>query len=165
MATPASYPLFCMGNPLLDMQVGSEKLLEKSNRKASDAILASKEHMPIYSEIVKDHNPIYVAGGAAQSLLVLRLSSSAELLRLRRLCRKGRPCKNSAVSQPAGGCACAVILTGHDRSLVIPLRAAENFDKSRLSSTEILPLVDGAKFYNVGGFFLTHGAESASEIA
>jgi hypothetical protein len=39
------------------------------------------------------------------------------------------------------------------------------FDKSHLSSPEVAPLVDGAKFYYVGGFFLTHGVESALEVA
>jgi adenosine kinase len=77
--------------------------------------------------------------------------------------------------------ACAVVITGHhryaelskisrlcsseDRSLVTTLRAAEQFEKAHLSSPEILPLVEAAKFYYVGGFFLTHGVESAMEIA
>lgn len=45
------------------------------------------------------------------------------------------------------------------------LRAAEKFEKSHLSSPEVAPLVDGAKAYYVGGFFLTHGTESALELA
>jgi len=61
--------------------------------------------------------------------------------------------------------ACAVVLTGHHRSLVTTLRAAEKFDKAHLSSSAVAPLVDNAKFYYVGGFFLTHGIESALEIA
>jgi len=40
----ASYKLFCMGNPLLDMQVrNGEQLLEKYNLKANDAILADEK--------------------------------------------------------------------------------------------------------------------------
>ena len=40
-----SYSLFCMGNPLLDMQVSNgEKLLEKYDLKADDAILAGEKH-------------------------------------------------------------------------------------------------------------------------
>ena len=43
-----SYQLFCMGNPLLDMQVkNGEELLKKYNLKANDAILAGEEHMPM----------------------------------------------------------------------------------------------------------------------
>jgi adenosine kinase len=61
--------------------------------------------------------------------------------------------------------ACAVVITGHYRSLVTTLRAAEMFDKSHLSSPEVASLVDAAKIYYVGGFFLTHGVESALEVA
>lgn len=44
MAKPA-YSLFCMGNPMLDMQVrNGEKLLEKYGLKANDAILAEEKH-------------------------------------------------------------------------------------------------------------------------
>jgi hypothetical protein len=44
----SSYSLFCMGNPLLDMQVtNGEALLEKYQLKANDAILASSTHTPM----------------------------------------------------------------------------------------------------------------------
>ena len=50
-----TYPLFCLGNPLLDIQVrNGEKLLEKYGLKANDAILAEEKHMPMY---VVTHNP------------------------------------------------------------------------------------------------------------
>ena len=40
--------LFCMGNPLLDMQVyNGEELLKKYDLKANDAILAEEKHMPM----------------------------------------------------------------------------------------------------------------------
>ena len=43
------YSLFCMGNPLLDMQVwNGEKLLEKYGLKADDAILAEEKHAGMY---------------------------------------------------------------------------------------------------------------------
>ncbi|KAF8652882.1 hypothetical protein AX16_004103, partial [Volvariella volvacea WC 439] len=67
MATP-SYSLFCMGNPLLDIQVtNGEELLKKYDLKANDAILAEEKHAPIYDEIVREHKVTYVAGGAAQN--------------------------------------------------------------------------------------------------
>ena len=61
--------------------------------------------------------------------------------------------------------ACAVIITGHDRSLVTNLAAAEKFNKAHLSSPEVAPLIDAAKVYYVEGYFLTHGTESALEVA
>jgi adenosine kinase len=44
----ASYSLFCIGNPLLDIQVrNGEKLLKKYKLNANDAILATEEHRPM----------------------------------------------------------------------------------------------------------------------
>jgi len=44
-----SYTVFCMGNPLLDLQVtGGEKLLEKYELKANDAILAEGKHAGMF---------------------------------------------------------------------------------------------------------------------
>lgn len=51
------------------------------------------------------------------------------------------------------------------RSLVTTLRAAEKFDKAHLSSPEVARLVDGAKYFYVEGYFLTHGLESTLEVA
>ena len=46
--TAPSYSLFCMGNPLLDMQVtDGEDLLEKYSLNANDAILAESKHAPM----------------------------------------------------------------------------------------------------------------------
>ena len=61
--------------------------------------------------------------------------------------------------------ACAVVITGHHRSLVTNLAAAEKFEQSHLSSPEVAPLIDAAKIYYVEGYFLTHGTESALEVA
>jgi adenosine kinase len=47
MAAP-SYSLFCLGNPLLDMQVrDGEALLKKYELKANDAILAGEKQAPM----------------------------------------------------------------------------------------------------------------------
>jgi hypothetical protein len=45
----ATYPLFCMGNPLLDVSVTSgEEIVKKYVLKYNDAILAEEKHMPMY---------------------------------------------------------------------------------------------------------------------
>jgi len=44
----SSYPLFCIGNPLLDLQVvDGEEILKKYDLKANDAILAEEKHNPM----------------------------------------------------------------------------------------------------------------------
>ncbi|KAJ1300514.1 hypothetical protein OPQ81_005327 [Rhizoctonia solani] len=175
-----TYPLFCMGNPLLDMQVNNgEAMLKKYKLKANDAILAGEEHMSIYEEIVDKYPITYVAGGAAQnaargaayvlppnSVVYAGCVGSDDLAeQLRNANSKEGVASAYQVKQGEKTGACAVILTGHDRSLVTTLRAAEMFDKSHLSSPDVAPLVNGAQFYYVGGFFLTHGVESALLVA
>ena len=53
-----TYQLFCMGNPLLDMQVtNGEELLKKYDLKSNDAILAEEKHMSMYVEICALQEP------------------------------------------------------------------------------------------------------------
>jgi len=61
--------------------------------------------------------------------------------------------------------ACAVIITGHERSLVTDLQSAEKFEQSHLSSPKVAPLIDAAQFFYFEGYFLTHGTESVLEIS
>jgi adenosine kinase len=65
--------------------------------------------------------------------------------------------------EPTGSC--AVVITGHDRSLCTRLGAAEKFSPSHLEKPEIQKLLEGAKMFYLGGFFLTHGIESALNVA
>ncbi|KIM47421.1 hypothetical protein M413DRAFT_439090 [Hebeloma cylindrosporum] len=179
MSAP-TYSLFCMGNPLLDMQVrNGEKLLEKYSLKANDAILAEEKHAALYDELVAEHQVTYVAGGAAQNAArgaayvlpkgsvvytgavgdddlaeQLKAANKREGLDQVYLVKKG---------EKTG--ACGVIITGHHRSLVTTLRVAEKFEKSHLSSPEVAPLIENAKYFYVEGYFLTHGVESALELS
>ena len=51
-----TYQLFCMGNPLLDMQVtNGEELLKKYDLKSNDATLAEEKHMTMYVSPLKEH--------------------------------------------------------------------------------------------------------------
>ncbi|KAF9478076.1 adenosine kinase [Pholiota conissans] len=179
MSAP-SYSLFCMGNPLLDMQVrDGEVLLEKYGLKANDAILAEEKHAHIYEDLVSNYDVTYVAGGAAQNAArgaayVLPAGSVvytgavgddglAEQLKEANK-REGLDQVYQVKAGEKTG-ACAVVITGHHRSLVTTLRVAEKFDKSHLSSPTVAPLIDNAKFFYVEGYFLTHGVESALELS
>jgi len=48
---------------------------------------------------------------------------------------------------------------------VTTLRVAEKFEKSHLSSPEVRPLIENAKYFYIEGYFLTHGIESALELS
>lgn len=169
-----NYLLFCLGNPLLDMQVtGGEKLLEKYGLKSNDAILAEEKHSPIYDEIKRDYQVTYVAGGASQNAArgaayVLPPGSVvytgcvgdddlAEQLKAANA-REGLDQVYHVNKNEKTG-ACAVVITGHERSLVTTLRAAEKFDQSHLESPQVAPLIDATHFYYVEGYFLTHGTD------
>ncbi|KAF8326394.1 Ribokinase-like protein [Cantharellus anzutake] len=176
MSRRLTFPLFFIGNPLLDIQVtNGEKLLEKYNLKENDAILASPEQMSIYEDVVNDYKPVYLSGGAAQNAAraaayVLPPASVAYTgcvgdddlsEKLRKANRKEDVESAYQVKAEEKTGACAVILTGVHRSLVTRLGAAEKFDSSHLSSDDIAPLIEAATHFYIGGFFLTHGIESA----
>ena len=50
---------------------------------------------------------------------------------------------------------CGVVLTGHHRSLVTDLGAANEYKLEHLQTPEIWKLVENAKYYYVGGYHLT----------
>ena len=50
---------------------------------------------------------------------------------------------------------CGVVITGHSRSLVTDLGAANEYKVEHLKSPEIWRLVEGAKFFYVEGYHLT----------
>ncbi|KAI5121838.1 hypothetical protein M0805_003272 [Coniferiporia weirii] len=174
------FPLFCLGNPLLDMQVtNGESLLEKYKLNANDAILAGDEHAGIYDELVQSYKPTYVAGGASQnaargaayilppnSVVYTGCVGDDDLAEQLRAANKREGLTDSyLVKKGEKTGACAVVITGHHRSLVTTLRSAEKFELSHLQSPEVAPLVEAAKFFYVEGFFLTHGVESVTYLA
>ncbi|KAF4604639.1 adenosine kinase [Pleurotus pulmonarius] len=175
----ASYSLFCLGNPLLDIQVTSDEVLKKYELKANDAILAEEKHLPIYEDLVKNHKVTYVAGGASQnaargaayvlppkSVVYTGCVGKDELAEQLKAANKREGLDEVyQVKEGEKTGACAVVITGHHRSLVTTLRAAEKFDKSHLSSAAVAPLVEAAKVYYVEGYFLTHGTESVLELS
>ncbi|KAN0060343.1 adenosine kinase [Thecaphora frezii] len=175
-----NFELVAMGNPLLDMQIrNGEAVLEKYNLKANDAILASPEQLSIYQHIVDNYEVTYVAGGAAQNAAraaqyVLPPNSTAylgcvgddDLANQLRAANDKEGLKSVyQVDKQTPTGSCAVVLTGHHRSLCTNLGAAEKFDKSHLETPEAQQVIKNAKFFYLGGFFLTHGLESSKILA
>lgn len=166
----AEYPLLCLGNPLLDIQVnGDQALLDKYGLKPDDAILAEEKHLPIYEEITTNYSPKYLAGGAAQNaargaqymlppksaVYVGCTGQDAFGEALTSACmREGVLTKyRIEKDQPTGRC--GVIITGHHRSMVTDLAAANHYKLEHLESPEIWTYVKSAKIYYVGGYHLT----------
>lgn len=180
MVNTQNLKLVAIGNPLLDMQIrNGEEVLQKYGLKANDAVLASPEQQSIYKYIVDNYEVTYIAGGAAQNTAraaqyVLPEGSTAYIgcvgnddlaQQLRNANdREGLQSVYQVTDAAATG-SCAVVITGHDRSLCTNLGAAEKFDKRHLDSPDAKAAIDAAQFFYIGGFFLTHGVESAVEIA
>jgi len=164
------YGLLCLGNPLLDIQVtGNQALLDKYGLKPNDAILAEEQHTPIYEEIT-ELNPRYVAGGAAQNAA----RGAQYVLPPKSVVYIGCVGRDPYADQLVDACSvkggvrteyrieedvptgkCAVIITGHDRSMVTDLGAANHYKLDHLKSSNIWNLVENADFYYVGGYHLT----------
>ncbi|GAA5988807.1 hypothetical protein JCM11641_004859 [Rhodosporidiobolus odoratus] len=176
----SSLLLLAMGNPLLDMQVVDKPdLLSKYNLKANDAVLAEGKQSEIYEDLQKNYQVHYVAGGAAQNaaraaqyvlpdnstayLGAVGSDSLADQLRAANDKEGLKSAYQVVGDKPTG--ACAVVITGHDRSLCTTLGAAESFSPSHLDKPEINQLIEDAQSYYLGGFFLTHGLESALLLA
>lgn len=180
MVQTQNLKLVAMGNPLLDMQIrDGEEVLRKYGLKANDAVLASPVQLSIYQHIVENYQVTYVAGGAAQntarcaqyalpegSTAYLGCVGNDDLANQLRAAndREGLQSVYQVNSETATG-SCAVVITGHDRSLCTNLGAAEKFTKEHLESADAKAAIQAAQFYYLGGFFLTHGVESALSLA
>ncbi|KAI8901304.1 Ribokinase-like protein [Globomyces pollinis-pini] len=171
--------LFGIENPLLDISaVVKTELLTKYNLKDNDAILAEDVHKPLYDELVKNYDVVYIAGGAAQNTLrgaqyllpanstvyagAVGKDSNCEILKAAAK-KDGLHTIYQLTDLPTGRC--AVLITGHHRCLVTDLQAANAFSIDHLEKPEVWNFVENAKFYYVGGYFLTVSPPSAMKIA
>ncbi|KAI9319298.1 Ribokinase-like protein [Dichotomocladium elegans] len=175
-----SYQLLAMENPLLDIQCrDAEEMLQKYQLKANDAILAAESHMSLYDEIISKYEVVYVAGGAAQNTArgaqyflppnstvyigCVSNDKNAETLKAAAAADGLRTVYQTSTECPTG--TCAVLLTGHHRSLVTSLGAAEKFTLDFLKKPENWAIVENAKYYYVGSFFMTHDGGRDAALA
>ncbi|KAL3426944.1 Adenosine kinase [Phlyctema vagabunda] len=170
MAATKQFSLLCLENPLLDISAnGDEALLAKYGLKANDAILAEEKHLGIYEDLLNNHNAQLIAGGGAQNTArgaqymlppnsVVYLGGVGDdkyaailhdAVKQAGLRVEYRVDKKEATGR------CAVVITGHDRSMCTDLGAANHYDLEHLKSPEVWKLVEGATHYFVGGYHLT----------
>ncbi|MCJ1476919.1 adenosine kinase [Lambiella insularis] len=170
MASKGGYALLCLENPLLDIQgQGDAAMLEKYGLKPNDAILAEEKHMGIYDDLLHNRDAKLIAGGAAQNtargaqyilppssvLYIGCVGADSTADTLRSACDAAGLHTEYLIDekQPTGRC--GVVITGHDRSMVTHLAAANEYKLAHLTSPTIWPLVQQARIYYVGGFHLT----------
>lgn len=173
--------LICLGNPLLDIQATvNAEYLAKYGLKANDAILvdaaSSDPRMAIFDELSKMDDVKFIAGGAAQN----SARGAAYVLGKGQVgyfgCvgedqfSKQLLAENDAagvislyqVKPDIGTGKCAAMITGHNRSLVTDLGAANHFTPDHLDKH--WSQVENASFFYVGGFHLTVSPEAIAKL-
>ncbi|RKO96611.1 Ribokinase-like protein, partial [Caulochytrium protostelioides] len=172
--------LFGIENPLLDISARVKpELLAKYKLKANDAILAGDEHATLYDELLADYPVEYIAGGAAQNSMrgatwllppkstvyVGCVGQDAQADQLKATAVRDGLRTEYMVDPTTPTGKCAVLITNNDRSMVTALGAANNYNEAHIQQPEIWKLVEQAKVYYIGGFFMTVSPATIGLIA
>jgi len=184
---PSEGALFGMGNPLLDLSVSLEGIvgsvfLKKYGLSANNAILAEKEHLPMYQEMADAFEVDYIAGGATQNSIRV----AQWLLGKKKSCtyfgcigndKFGKVLQSKASEDGVNAVyqihpeevtgTCAVVCTegGQKRSLVANLASANLFTIDHVNQEKNWKCVQNANVYYIAGFFLTVSPPSIMKIA
>lgn len=154
-----------MGNPLLDISATVDQtFLKKYNLEPDNAILADKQHIPLYDELVNEHHADFIAGGSVQNALrvaqwilgkpniVTFFGCVGEDKYSKILEDKARTAgvnvQYQYSSKDLTG-TCAVCITGSHRSLCANLAAANNFTIEHVLKPENYKYVEEAQYYYV----------------
>lgn len=125
--------------------------------------------MPIFKEVLETPNVHILAGGAAQNAArgaqyllpeksVIYFGSTGDdaySTELRKANDEAGVFSNYMVHKDIPTGKCAALITGHHRSLVTDLAAANHYKLEHLKSPENWKYVEEAKVFYVGGFHLT----------
>ncbi|AET41038.1 adenosine kinase Ecym_7190 [Eremothecium cymbalariae DBVPG len=173
--------LVCLGNPLLDYQATvTLEYLEKYSLKSNDAILvdasSGDQKMKIFEELLEYPDVKFVAGGAAQNTArgaayvlgpgkVSYFGSVGRDVYADKLLEENTKAGILSLYQVQEDIAtgkCAALITGHDRSLVTDLGAANHFKPEHLDAH--WEHVENAELFYVGGFHLTVSPEAIIKL-
>jgi len=181
LTTFLAMALLGMGNPLLDISAEvDQKLLDKYELKAGDAILAEEKHQPLFGEMVKLPKVQFIAGGATQNTIrvaqwMLQEAGATAYMgcigvdengaKLEKACAddgvKALYMKDTKV--PTG--TCATLITGIERTLCTNLSAANNYNVAHCKEAAHWKVVEGAKIVYSAGFFATVSPAAIKDVA
>ena len=163
--------LLGMGNPLLDISANVPMaLLEKYDVELNNAILAEEKHLPLYEELVKEHQVEYIAGGATQNAIRVAqwmlqspgatafigcVGDDANAANLQRAAEADGVATHYLHDTSAPTGTCAVLINGGERSLVANLGAANEYKVAHFEAEAQAAAMEKARFFYVAGFFLT----------
>lgn len=169
-----------IGNPLLDMTVQvTQEFLDKYNLKANDAVVVHKDDM--FDDMKKNFEVEYTAGGATQNSIraaqwilddeskksTLYFGSvgkdeSAEILR-EKVAEDGVDVRYQVdPHKPTGRC--AVLVSGHNRSLVASHKASKSFTIDFLDSEDNWEVLTECKIFYCAAYFVNTCIEAMERI-
>lgn len=172
-----------IGNPLLDISVMvDDDFLKKYNLKPNDAIMAEKNHRPLYKELTDNYSPEYIAGGSVQNSMRV----AQWILKKPKICSYfgcvgnddyAKILKDKAEhdgvnvlyqvneEKPTGTCAVLLTAEGNCRSLCANLAAAQLFTPDHIEKPECKEAIQKAKLFYSSGFFLAVSPETTMTLA
>lgn len=146
--------------------------------KENDAILAEEKHLGLYDDLEKLDAKL-IAGGAAQntargaqyilpdnSVVYLGCVGDDKYADILKEANKKAGLRVEYRVDPEQKTGrCGVVITGHHRSMVTDLGAANHYKMEHLQKPEIWSLVQKAKFIYVGGYHFTVCPEAIMAVA
>ena len=147
--------------------------------KLDDTILVEPHQMPLYDDLLQNHDAKIIAGGAAQNTArgaqymlppdsvwyIGCVGADEYAAQLRAKCAEEGLHVEYRVDeeQPTGKC--GVVITGHHRSMCTHLAAANEYKLEHLKSERIWGMVQKSNIYYVGGYHLTVCVPAAMALA
>jgi len=180
MASPQSYPLLCLENPLLDISgQGDHAMIEQYGMKLDDTVLAEPHQLGLYDDLINNRKAKMVAGGGAQNTArgaqymlppnstwyVGCVGKDQYADTLREACKKEGVHVEYRVDEKAPTGRCGVIITGHHRTMCTDLAAANEYKVDHLKQPHIWKMVEATKVFYVGGYHLTVCVPAAMALA
>uniref|UniRef100_A0A7S1XXL6 Adenosine kinase n=1 Tax=Phaeomonas parva TaxID=124430 RepID=A0A7S1XXL6_9STRA len=173
--------LLGMGNPLLDISAEvPASVLEKYEVQAGNAVLAEAKHLPVYQDLVENHQPVqYIAGGATLNSIRVAQWMVGEAGKSGYFGCVGKDEYGNTMESCAAADGvnvmfqkteeeatgtCAVLVVESERSLIANLAAANKFTPAHLEGAETKAFYESAGVYYIAGFFLTVSVDSILTI-
>lgn len=154
-----------MGNPLLDISATvDDEFLAKYDMKPNDAILADEKHKNIINDLIEKYNVDYIAGGSVQNALRVAqwliekpkvttffgcVGDDKYSKILEDKARENGVNVQYQYHDTESTGTCAVLITGHHRSLCANLAAANCFTIDHIKKPENRKLIETAQYYYI----------------
>ncbi|CAI5724254.1 unnamed protein product [Hyaloperonospora brassicae] len=172
-----------LGNPLLDILADvTPAFLAKYHLELNNAILADASHAPMFDELQRAFEPVFVAGGATQNSVriaqwMLNAYNKHATSFFGSVGRDSHGATLEACAEADGvnvsylkhdgikTGTCAVCVANSERSLVADLSAANHFHEDHLATAASQAIIAKGQYFYTAGFHLTVSPPSVMALA